>query len=167
MKNVSALLAQEIKGNLCAWQTTTQNVRKDEEGYYDRWIPSHPPCPAFHSTHRSTPRVSSLAWACLRLTPLPFSGTLQIRSSWHPNLENIPGPFLSHVSSSPLISVSKLGLFCHLHQTGPFPRPKKLSYPISGRDDKAPCPPTEAFPSQGSVAGLGQRPPLCQRQKRV
>lgn len=31
----SALLAQEIKGNLCAWQTT-QDVRKDEEGYYDR-----------------------------------------------------------------------------------------------------------------------------------
>lgn len=119
-------------------------------------------CFPLHSQVNSPGLIS-----CLRLTPLPFSGILPIRYSLHPNLENIPGPFLPQVSSSPLISVSKLGMFCHLHQTGPFPRPKKLCYPISGRDDKAPCPPTEAFPSQGSVAGLGQRPPLCQRQKRV
>lgn len=143
-KNVSALLVQEVKRNLCAWQSQIQITGKTREVIIThRWTPLLSSALAFHPNNKPAPRVSSLAWASLTPVSSPLlSGSrthLQRSALLALNLADIRGPLLS----TPLVNWGCSP--CHLDQTGPFLRPKRLCFPSSGPDDKAPCPWTEAF----------------------
>ena len=100
--------------------------------------------------------ISCLSFSDSSLFPAPGPGAPPTLHSLHLNLENISDQLLPHSFSGhfPRSSQNWGCSLCHLVQTRPFSRPKRLGFPSSGRNDKAPCPWTEAF----SSPGLGCRP---------
>ena len=89
------------------------------------------PRSAFHSTNKPTTRVSSLAWASLTQVSfrLRVPGLHQhctpCTSTWkHPWPTSSPLPS-GHL---PIPSQNWGCSLCHLDQTGPFPRPKRLGF---------------------------------------
>ena len=85
------------------------------------------------------------------LLPAAGPGAPPTPHSLHFNLGNISDQLLPHSlwGHFPLSSQNWGCSVCHLDQTTSFPRPKRLGFPSTGRNDKAPCPWTEAFSSPG------------------
>lgn len=109
----------------------------------------------------SLPPISQAAF--LRL---PSPGPRINTASLHPNLGNIPSLLLPHLSNPfPHPSQNRGCSLNHSGWNGPFPHLKGAISQALGRMTKRLVPGPRPSHLQGSVAGLGQRPPLCQRQR--
>lgn len=168
-KNVSAFLAQEVRETCVPDKSTIRNMRKDEEAYYYQWTPQvlRPAC---HSTNKPTYRVSYLAWASLTqassllLVPRLRTVLLTPQTGKHPwPISSLP-PYLVlfhfHLRTGNVLSITWTRL-------GHFHARRGSASQSQGRMTKRLVPGQRPSHRQGSAAGLGQRLPLCKRQKRA
>lgn len=162
-KNVRALLAQEVRETCVPDKSTIRNMRNEEEAYYYQWTPQVLR-PAFHSTNKSTSRVSSLAWASLTqassLLLIPRLRTVLLTSQpgkhpW-PISSLLPSLVLFHfhLRNGNVLSVNwtRLG---HFHAW------RGSASQSQGRMTKRLVPGPRPSHRQGSAARLGQKLPLC------